>query len=116
MIQEKHSFTKRERLHALLDLLSYFYMVYGKPERARDYLRLLTKLRPSDSRLLRSLARSEMESGNSEEAKEILENSLNMSMNQQERAATFLLLSRVFMRLQRLEDSSSAITEFLNLK
>lgn len=115
MISINHS-TNRERLHALLDVLSYLYMVYGKPERARDYLRLLIKLRPSDSRLLRSLARSEMESGNSEEAKKILENSLNMSMNQQERAATFLLLSRVLVRLQRLEDSSNAIAEFLNLK
>lgn len=115
MTQEKHS-PNRERLHALLDLLSYFYMVYGKPERARHYLRLLIKLRPSDSRLLRSLARSEMESGNMEEAKEILENSLNMSMNQEERAATFLLLGRVLMRLQRLEDSSHAIAEFLSLR
>ncbi|MFZ4115118.1 MAG: tetratricopeptide repeat protein [Chthoniobacterales bacterium] len=91
-------------------------MVYGKPERARHYLRLLIKLRPSDSRLLRSLARSEMESGNSEQAKEILENSLKMSMDHQERAATFLLLSRVFVRLERSEDSFNAITEFLNLK
>jgi tetratricopeptide (TPR) repeat protein len=115
MTQENHS-TSRERLHALLDLLSYFYMVYGKPERATHYLRLLIKLKPSDSRLLRSLARSEMESGNIEEAKKILENSLNMNMDQEERAATFLLLSRVLMRLQLLEDSSNAIIEFLNLR
>ena len=115
MIQENHS-TNRERLHALLDLLSYFYMDSGKPERATHYLRLLIKLKPSDSRLLRSLARSEMESGNIEEAKKILENSLNMSMDQEERAATFLLLSRVLMRLQLLEDSSNAIIEFLNLR
>ena len=107
--------TSRERLHALLDLLSYLYMVYGKPERARHYLRLLVKLRPSESRLLRSLARSEMDSGNPKEAKEILENSLKMNLNQQERAATLLLLSRAFMRLECLEDSYGAVTEFLNL-
>lgn len=115
MAQEKHS-TNRERLHALLDLLSYFYMVYGKPDRACHYLRLLIKLRPSDSRLLRSLARSEMESGNTQEAKEILESSLHMHMNRNERAATFLLLSRIFIRLQRTEDSSKAIAEFFNLR
>ncbi len=115
MIEKQYSST-RERLHALLDLLSYFYMVYGKPDRARHYLRLLIQLRPSDSRLLRSLARSEMESGNLEEAKEILENSLNMYMDRDERAATFLLLSRIFIRLQRLEDSAQAITEFFNLR
>lgn len=115
MQQENHP-TNRERLHALLDVLSYLYMVYGKPERARHYLRLLIKLRPSDGRLLRALARSEMESGNSKEAREILENSLNMTMHPKERAATFLLLSRVLTRLQCTEESSVAVAEFLNLK
>lgn len=108
--------TNRERLHALLDVLSYLYMIYGKPERARDYLRLLVKLRPSESRLLRALARSELESGNPERAKEILEESLALEMTQKERAATFLILSRVLWRLQRLEDSGAAAYQFLQEK
>lgn len=108
--------TKRERLHALLDVLSYLYMIHGKPERARDYLRLLVRLRPSESRLLRSLARSELESGNPERAKEILEESLALEMTQQEKAATFLMLSRVLWRLQRMEDSGMAAYQFLQEK
>ena len=111
-MKENHP-TNRERLHALLDVLGYFYMAYGKPERARDYFRLLVKLRPSDSRLLRSLAKSELEAGNPEAARVMLEESLNMSMGQQERAATFLLLSRTLLRLERFEDSASAVTEFM---
>ena len=105
--------TNRERLHALLDVLGYLYMIHGKSERARDYLKLLVKLRPSDSRLLRALARSELESGNPERAKEILEESLNLEMTRKERAATFLILSRVLRRLQRLEDSGLAAYQFL---
>lgn len=108
--------SNRERLHALLDVLSYLYMMYGKPERARDYLRLLVKLRPSESRLLRALARSELESGNPERAREILEESLELEMTQRERAATFLILSRVLCRLQRLEDSGEAAYQFLQFK
>ncbi len=115
MLQEKQ-YTPRERLHALLDLLSYFYMTYGKPERACSYLRLLTKLMPGDHRLLRSLARSEMESGNAEVAREILERHLTMTMTSEERAATLLLLSRVFLRLEQLENSSQAIAQFLEIK
>ena len=91
-------------------------MIYGKPERARDYLRLLVKLRPSESRLLRALARSELEAGDPARAKEVLEESLKLEMTQQERAATFLILSRVLLRLQRLEDSSTAAYQFLQFK
>ena len=109
-------FTNRERLHALLDVLGYLYMSYGKPERARDYFRLLVKLRPSESRLLRSLAKSELEAGNPEAARAMLEESLGMSMTQQERAATFLLLSRTFLRLQQFDSAAVAAHEFLNLK
>ncbi len=108
--------TNRERLHALLDVLSYLYMIYGKPERARDYLRLLVKLRPSESRLLRALALSELESGNPERAKEILEESLELEMTRKERAATFLILSRALWRLQRSEDSGMAAYQFLQEK
>lgn len=108
--------TNRERLHALLDVLGYLYMIYGKPERARDYLQLLVKLRPSESRLLRALARSELESGNPARAKEILEESLKLEMTSKERAATFLILSRVLWRLQRLEDSGAAAYQFLQEK
>jgi predicted Zn-dependent protease len=105
--------SNRERLHALLDVLSYLYMVYGKPERARDYLELLIKLRPSESRLRRVLARSELELGNPDRAQEILEQSLELEMTTKERAATFLMLSRTFLRLQRKEDSSAAAHQFL---
>ena len=108
--------TNRERLHALLDLLGYLYMISGKPERAREYLRLLVSLRPGESRLLRSLAHSELESGNAGIARELLETTRTMQMNKKDRAATFLLLSRVFTRLQRLDDSASAIAQFLNFK
>ncbi|MBX9742684.1 MAG: hypothetical protein K2W99_04000 [Chthoniobacterales bacterium] len=106
--------TNRERLHALLDLLGYLCMMYGKPERARDYLKLLVKLRPSDSRLLRSLAHSELESGNPKVATELLENSLQMTMNSKERAATLLLLGRALLRSQRFEDSTKAINAFMS--
>ena len=109
----EHHPTNRERLHALLDLLGYLYMVYGKPKRATEYLRLLIRLRPSDSRLMRALGKSELEAGNPEAARGILEDSLNMNMSSQERAATFLLLSRVLLRLEQLEDSTIAITEFM---
>lgn len=88
-------------------------MVYGKPERARDYLKLLVKLRPSDSRPLRTLAHSELDSGNPKLATELLENSLQMAMSRQERAATFLLLGRSLRRLQRFEDSKKAINAFI---
>lgn len=108
--------TNRERLHALLDLLGYFYMAYGKPEYARDYLTLLVKLRPSDSRLLRSLAHSELESGNPDIARQLLERSLQMTMSKKERAATLLLLGRALMRLQRIEDSTKVINAFINEK
>ncbi|MCX6957205.1 MAG: hypothetical protein NT164_01510 [Verrucomicrobiae bacterium] len=114
--EQRHHPTNRERLHALLDVLSYLYMTYGKPERARDYLRLLVKLRPSESRLLRALALSELESGNPERAKEILEESLELEMTRKERAATFLILSRVLWRLQRSEDSGMAAYQFLQEK
>ena len=108
--------TNRERLHALLDLLGYLYMISGKPERARDYLRLLVSLRPGHSRLLRSLAHSELESGNPEAARELLERTLLMNMKGKDRAATFLLLSRALLRLHRLEDSAEAIGEFMKEK
>lgn len=108
--------TNRERLHALLDILGYLYMVYGKPERARDYLNLLVKLRPSESRLLRALALSELESGNPARAREILEESLELEMTGKERAATFLILSRALWRLQRSEDSGMAAYQFLQEK
>lgn len=110
---QQHHHSNRERLHALLDVLGYLYMIHGKPERARDYLKLLVKLRPSESRLLRALARSELESGNPERAKEILEESLALEMTKKERAATFLMLSRTLWRLQRLEDSGAAAYQFL---
>ena len=109
------SSTNRERLHALLDLLSYLYMIHGKAERARDYLRLLVSLRPSESRLLRALAHSELEAGDPETAREILENSLHMPMNYRERAATYLILSRAFLRLKRFEDSAMAAKQFMTL-
>lgn len=112
----KQGSTNRERLHALLDVLGYLYMIYGKPERARDYLKLLVKLRPSESRLLRALARSELESGNPARAKEILEESLELEMTPKEKAATFLMLSRALSRLQRLEDSGIAASRFLEEK
>ncbi len=108
--------TNRERLHALLDLLGYLYMISGKPERACEYLRLLVSLRPGNSRLLRSLAHSELESGNAEAARELLERTLPMHMNGKDRAATFLLLSRALLRLQRVEDAAKAIGEFMNEK
>lgn len=110
------SSTNRERLHALLDILSYLYISYGKPQRARDYLRLLVSLRPSESRLLRALAHSELESGNPEAAKEMLENSLHMTMSQRDRAATYLILSRVLLRMQCFEDSEKAARHFMKLK
>ena len=108
--------TNRERLHALLDVLGYLYMIYGKPERARDYLRLLVKLRPSESRLLRALALAELESGDPEKAKDMLEESLELEMTRKDRAATFLILSRVLWRLQRSEDSGMAAYRFLQEK
>lgn len=107
--------TNRERLHALLDLLGYLYMVHGKAERARDYLRLLVRLRPSESRLLRALAHSELEAGDPETARQMLENSLHMTMSQRERAATYLILSRTLLRLQRHEDSAMAVNHFMKL-
>lgn len=107
--------TNRERLHALLDLLSYLYLVNGKPQRARDYLRLLVSLRPSESRLRRALAHSELESGNAEAAREMLENSLHMTMTERERAATYLILSRALLRLDRFKDSEVAAQQFLKL-
>ena len=107
--------SNRERLHALLDVLSYLYLINGKPERARDYLRLLVSLRPSESRLLRALAHSDLESGNPSAAKKFLENSLEMEMTHQERAATFLILSRTLLRLERIEEASLAAHQFMNL-
>ncbi|MFI0348120.1 MAG: hypothetical protein ACH346_05050 [Chthoniobacterales bacterium] len=110
------SSTTRERLHALLDLLSYLYMIHGKPERARDYLRLLVRLRPSESRLVRALAHSELEAGDPKKAKEMLESSLHMTMSQRERAATYLILSRALLRLELLEDSAIAANQFMILR
>ena len=66
--------------------------------------------------MLRALALSELESGNPERAKEILEESLELEMTRKERAATFLILSRVLWRLQRSEDSGMAAYQFLQEK
>lgn len=113
MIPEKAP-TNRERLHALLDVLGYLYMTCGKPERARDYWRLLVRLRPCDSRVLRSLAHSELESNHPDMARAILEETLRMEMNRKDRAATFLLLGRALLRLQLFDHSAKAINEFMN--
>ena len=108
-----HHPTHRERLHALLDVLGYLYRIHGKPTRARDYLRLLVSLRPSESRLLRSLAHAELESGNPEAAKEYLEKSLQMPLTHRERAATLLLLSRVLLKMNKLEEVASVTHRYL---
>ncbi|HLB33612.1 MAG: hypothetical protein A3F67_03205 [Verrucomicrobia bacterium RIFCSPHIGHO2_12_FULL_41_10] len=116
MHKQHHHPSNRERLHALLDVLGYLYRVHGKPVRARDYLRLLVSLRPSESRWIRALAYAELESGNPEEAKILLENTLAMNMSRQDRAATFLILSRVLLRMHRKEEAALIAARFIEEK
>ena len=104
----------REQLIALLDLLSFLYLRYGKPERARDYLNFLVSIETKNSRFYRALAAAEVASGNPDGAYAAVEKSLRFARNAKDRASGYLLLSRILLKMNRPDAAREAANRFLD--
>lgn len=76
----------------LLSLVAYLHLRYGDPEKATAYLNVLSRMRPDDPVINRSLAILRMRVGDPVGAAEAAERSLTEGADDRGQAASHLLL------------------------